>query len=41
MSLPTAVDSQGVSAALTDGVLTIRLPKKEEAKPRRIQVKAK
>jgi HSP20 family protein len=40
MDLPTAVDSHRVSAEFKDGVLTITLPKKEEAKPRRIEVKA-
>lgn len=36
--LPTEVDSNRVSAALTDGVLLITLPKSEAAKPRKIQV---
>jgi HSP20 family protein len=40
MELPDAVDSQKVSAEFKHGVLTITLPKKEEAKPRRIEVKA-
>lgn len=39
MELPAAVDSEGVSAEFKNGVLTITLPKKEEAKPRRIEVK--
>lgn len=37
-SLPTTVDTEKVSAAFTDGVLTITLPMREEAKPRQIQV---
>jgi HSP20 family protein len=40
MELPGAVDSEKVSAEFQNGVLTITLPKKEEAKPRRIEVKA-
>ena len=36
--LPTNVDSNKVSASYRDGVLTIELPKFEEAKPRRITI---
>ncbi len=36
--LPEAVDSERISAELKHGVLTLRLPKKERAKPRRIEV---
>lgn len=39
MELPRPVDSDHVSAEFKHGVLTITLPKKEEAKPRRIEVK--
>ena len=39
MDLPGAVDGSRVSAEFKDGVLTITLPKKEESKPRRIEVK--
>ena len=38
--LPTNVDSTSVDAKLTDGVLTLRLPKKQELKARKIEVKA-
>ena len=37
-TLPPTVDDQKVDAKLTDGVLTITLNKREETKPRRIQV---
>ena len=37
-SLPATVNTEGVTAAFTDGVLTITLPMREEAKPRQIQV---
>jgi HSP20 family protein len=40
MELPGPVDSEQVSAEFKNGVLTITLPKKSEAKPRRIEVKA-
>lgn len=38
-TLPANVDSGRTEAAYVDGVLEIRLPKREEAKPRTIQVK--
>ncbi len=37
-SLPTTVNTEKVSATFADGVLTITLPTREEAKPRQIQV---
>jgi HSP20 family protein len=37
-SLPTTVNPEKVSATFADGVLTITLPMREEAKPRQIQV---
>jgi len=39
ISLPMKVDSGKVSASIKNGVLTITLPKSEEAIPRRITVK--
>ncbi len=38
--LPSNVDSTQVDASLSDGVLTLRLPKKQELKARKIEVKA-
>lgn len=40
IELPSAVDEDKVEAQFKLGVLTINLPKREEAKPRRIAVKA-
>ena len=37
-TLPPTVDEGSVNARLTDGVLTITLNKREETKPRKIQV---
>jgi len=37
-SLPQAVDSNRVSADYKNGILTVRLPLREEAKPRSIKV---
>lgn len=37
-TLPTTVDPTDVDAKLADGVLTLGLKKKEEVKPRKIQV---
>ena len=37
--LPSIVDETKVSAEYKDGVLRVRLPKREEAKPRKIDVK--
>jgi HSP20 family protein len=38
-TLPPSVDATKVSAEYRDGVLTLRLPLREEAKPRQIEVK--
>jgi len=40
LPLPARVNVEAVTAALTDGVLTITLPKAKEALPRQITVKA-
>ena len=37
-TLPTAVDSEAISASLHDGVLTVKVPKAAEAKPRRVEI---
>ena len=38
--LPTGVNSEKATAEFENGVLTLTLPKNEEAKPRRINIKA-
>ncbi len=38
-SLPTTVRSEKIEAAVAEGVLTVRLPKAEEARPKEIEVK--
>jgi HSP20 family protein len=38
-NLTEDIEGDGISAELTDGVLTLRLPKTTERKPRRIPVK--
>lgn len=40
LTLPYPVNPEKVEATLKDGVLTIVLPKAEEAKPRKIQIKS-
>ena len=37
-ALPKLVDAENVKAKYVDGVLTLTLPKKPEAKPKAIQV---
>ena len=37
-TLPATVDASSISATYKDGVLTIRLPQREEAKPKQITV---
>jgi len=39
-TLPESVDGEHVQASLKDGVLTLHLPKKPEAEPRKIAVSA-
>ena len=38
ITLPTLVDANKVSAGYKDGILTVTLPKAEEAKPKQIQI---
>ena len=38
--LPRTVDAEHIDAQLKDGVLTVRIPKKAEVKPRSISVKS-
>ena len=38
ISLPTQVDANKVTASYRDGILTVTLPKAEEAKPKQIKV---
>ena len=37
-TLPASVDATNISASYKDGVLTVRLPRREEAKPKTITV---
>ena len=37
-SVPTTVDSEKVTADYSNGVLTVKLPKKEAAKPRQVKI---
>jgi len=39
IALPSRVQPEGVNATYKDGILTVRLPKAEEAKPRQIEVR--
>ena len=41
ISLPSRVDGNKVSATYKDGILTVTLPKAEEAKPKQIKISAK
>ena len=41
LRLPTVIEADQVEAKITDGVLTLRLPKAESARPKKIQVTAK
>ena len=40
LTLPDGVDSDAISAHFDRGVLELRIPKPEERKPRRVQIKA-
>jgi HSP20 family protein len=39
VTLPTHVEAQNIDATLSDGVLSVRIPKAEQAQRRRIEVK--
>ena len=39
-ALPVLVDAGKVEATLSDGILLLKMPKAEEARPRQIQIKA-
>jgi HSP20 family protein len=39
LSMPTTADTERVEASFNKGVLTIELPKREEAKPKRVTVR--
>jgi HSP20 family protein len=41
ISLPTPLDANLVEADLENGILTLQIPKAEEAKPRSIKIKQK
>ena len=41
LSLPASVDTDKAKAAYKDGILTVTLPKSEEAKPKQIPVEVK
>src|SRR5215208_3932908 len=40
LRLPVAIDAEHVEANITDGVLTLRLPKAESARPKQIKIQA-
>jgi HSP20 family protein len=40
-TLPRAVDGNSISAVVTDGVITVKAPIAQEAKPKKITVKTK
>ena len=39
-TVSSTIDGANVSAEMEDGILTVHLPKREEAKPRQIEIKA-
>jgi HSP20 family protein len=41
LRLPVAIDADHVEAQITDGVLTLRLPKAESARPKQIKITSK
>jgi HSP20 family protein len=38
LRVPKGLDAERISASMSDGVLTLRLPKPEAPKPRRIEI---
>ena len=40
LRLPAAIDAEQVEANITDGVLTLRLPKAESARPKQIKIRS-
>ena len=40
LRLPAAIEAESVEAKIADGILTLKLPKAESARPKRIQVTA-
>jgi HSP20 family protein len=40
LRLPAPIDAEHVEAEVSDGVLTLRLPKAESARPKQIKIKA-
>ena len=41
LRLPSGIEAESVEAKIADGVLTLKLPKAESARPKKIQVTAK
>lgn len=41
LRLPSALESEKVEAKIADGILTLRLPKAESAKPKKIKIAVK
>jgi HSP20 family protein len=41
VTLPSTANAEAIQASFDAGVLTVEVPKKEEAKPRKIQIKAR
>ena len=41
LRLPTAIEADSVEAKIADGILTLKLPKAESARPKKIQIKVK